>query len=99
MSLRHTSAHPLAGQTVTITPAAPLPGNPDTTPVEFTVEDWNDRVFSQWWGAMEGNPTALVYAMRSAVAGLPTDNEVLYGTVGIRAHLVHVSELQGGDAQ
>ncbi|MFF7899998.1 hypothetical protein ACFZCV_14555 [Streptomyces sp. NPDC007920] len=98
MNLRHSSPHPLAGQVVTVAPAAQLHGFPDATPLQFKVEDWNDRVFGgQWWGAMDGNPAALSYAMRSAVGGLPTDNEVVYGHVGGRGHLVHVSEIQGGD--
>jgi hypothetical protein len=33
------------------------------------------------------------YAMRSGVAGLPVDNEVVYGKVGAFGHLAHVSEI------
>lgn len=93
MSAQHTTPHPLAGHTVTV--KADLHGQ-GPGEHEFTVEDWNDRVFGQSWMLLEGHPAALVYAMRSAMAGLPTDNEVVYGKVHGLGHLVHVSEIQGG---
>lgn len=93
--MNHDSRHPLAGQTITVT--ADLHGaGPGEH--EFTIEDWNDRLFGKSWMFMEGHPAALIYAMRSAVAGLPTDNEVVYGKVGARGHLVHISELHQGGA-
>lgn len=80
--------HPLAGQTVKIkADAVDLGGQ------EYRVEDWWQNVAGMSWMDAEGNPAALIYAIRSAVAGLPTDNEVLYGKVGAFGHLVHVSEL------
>ncbi len=91
----HTTPHPLAGQTVTITAA--LHGEGPSTHT-FHVEDWNDRLFGQSWMFMEGHAASLAYAVRSAVAGLPTDNEVVYGKVGAFGHLVHVSEITGGGA-
>ncbi|MEV7034535.1 hypothetical protein AB0N99_30440 [Streptomyces sp. NPDC093272] len=94
-SQTHETAHPLAGQTVTV--EADLHGS-GATVHEFTVDDWNDRLFGQSWMFMEGHPASLVYAMRSAMAGLPTDNEVIYGKVGPFGHLVHVSEIVGGAA-
>ncbi|MGW1039360.1 hypothetical protein [Streptomyces sp. NPDC002547] len=63
---------------------------------EVRVEDWCDRVFGRSWMGMDGSPSALVYAIRSTVAGLPLDNEVVYGKVGQRGHLIHVSEIQNG---
>lgn len=93
--MNHDTAHPCAGQTVNLT--LPDPRDPQDPAGRFRIEDWNDRVFGngRWWGVMDGNPTALKYAVRAAAAGLPTDNEVLYGKDerGL-AHLVHVSELE-----
>lgn len=91
----HPAPHPLAGQIVKVT--ADLHGD-GATQHEFVLDDWNDRVFGQTWMFMEGHPASLDYAVRSAVAGLPTDNEVVYGKVGSFGHLVHVSEIQGGAA-
>ncbi|MGW1158464.1 hypothetical protein ACWD5Q_06725 [Streptomyces sp. NPDC002513] len=93
MSAQHTTPHPLAGQTVTV--RADLDGEGPGAHA-FRVEDWNDRLFGQSWMFMEGHPASLVYAWRSAMAGLPTDNEVVYGKVGPFGHLVHVSEIQDG---
>jgi hypothetical protein len=94
MTARHTSPHPLAGQTVTV--HANLNGADG--PHQFTVEDWNDRLFGQSWQVMEGHPASMVYAMRTAFANVPADNEVVYGKVGCFGHLVHVSEIEGGIA-
>ncbi|MEU8264435.1 hypothetical protein AB0C02_27915 [Micromonospora sp. NPDC048999] len=86
--------HPLAGQTVTIrADAVDLGGQ------QYRVEDWWQNVAGISWMDAEGNPAALTYAIRSAIAGLPTDNEVLYGKVGSFGHLVHVSELETGAGQ
>ncbi|MFI1165568.1 hypothetical protein ACH4UM_18625 [Streptomyces sp. NPDC020801] len=94
MSARHTTPHPLAGQTITIT--ANLHGS-GPGEHEFTIEDWNDRLFGRSWMDMQGHPASMIYAVRSAVDGLPLDNEVVYGTTGGGlGHLVHVSEIQGG---
>jgi hypothetical protein len=60
---------------------------------EIRVEDYWDRVTGGSWMFAEGNPAALNYAVRAAVAGLPTDNEVVYGKVDSLGHIVHVSEL------
>lgn len=88
----HTEAHPLAGQTVI------LPNDLKTLPPvpagsEFHIEDWWDHLTGGSWMFADGNPACLIYAMRSAGAGLPTDNEVVYGKVDGLGHLVHVSEL------
>jgi acetylornithine deacetylase/succinyl-diaminopimelate desuccinylase-like protein len=101
--VKHTAMHPLAGQTVKVTPAAAVYGHSDTTPFEFCIEDWNDRVFGQSWMDMSGHPASLGYAMRSVVGRLPLDNEVVYGKdEGGLGHLVHVSEFaaaEGGDVR
>lgn len=91
----HSTPHPATGQTVTVNPVAPVYGHSDTTPFAFRIEDWNDRVFGKSWQVMNDHPASLGYAMRSAMAGLPLDNEVVYGkdNHGI-GHLVHVSEIR-----
>ena len=42
---------------------------------------------------MQGNPTCLLYAMRSAAEGFPFGGEY-YGKVGPLGELVHESELE-----
>ncbi|GAA2107583.1 hypothetical protein [Streptomyces synnematoformans] len=93
--MKHNAPHPQAGRTVTVAPAAAVFGHGDCTPFDYRIEDWNDRVFGRSWQDMIGNPAALGYAVRSATASLPTDNEVVYGhdSRGL-GHLVHVSELR-----
>ena len=95
MSARHTTAHPLAGHTVIIEPVAALYTYTSTEPLKFTVEDWNDRGFGKPWMDYDGHAASLGYAIRSAVGGLPTDNEVVYGHCdrGL-GHLVHVTEIR-----
>lgn len=83
MSLNHAAPFEGAGKTYLL--------KDGTT--EYRVEDWNDRVFGQSWMDMTGHPASLVYAMRSAVAGLPLDNDVVYGKIGHLGHLIHTSEL------
>ena len=59
----------------------------------YIIEDWWDRLGSGSWMFAQGNPAALKYAIRSGVANLPLDNDVVYGKVGRYGHLVHISEL------
>jgi hypothetical protein len=92
--VNHPDPHPLAGQTVKLPPDTKGPqGNPVGDAL-CEVEDWADRVFGRSWMVMEANPTALIYAVRSAVAGFPTDDDVLYTHVGGLAFLVHASEIE-----
>ncbi len=61
----------------------------------FIIEDWQINVFGKSWMFCDGNPAALKYAIRSSMAGLPLDNEVVYGKdarTGL-GHIVHISEL------
>lgn len=83
----HNTAHPLAGQTVTIQPRG------GTETCEYTVEDWADRVLGQSWMFMDGNPAAISYAIRAGGAGITPDNNVLYGKIGPYGHLIHTSEV------
>jgi hypothetical protein len=62
---------------------------------EIHVEDYWDRVAGKSWMFCDGNPAALKFAVRSAMSGLPTDDEVVYGKVAGLGHIVHVSELGG----
>ena len=87
MSDRHTTPHPLAGQIVTLADGS-----------EFLLEDWNDRVFGESWMFMQAHAASLAFATRAALAGLPLNNEVVYGKAGPYGELVHVEELPGGGA-
>lgn len=60
---------------------------------EITVEDYWDRVSGTSWTISDRNPAALQYGIRIGLAGLPLDDEVVYGKVGGYGRLVHVSEL------
>lgn len=81
---------PLAGKRV-ILECKPDPD--ELNGKEFRIEDWQMNVMSRSWMFCDGNPTCLKYAMRSAFAGLPIDNKVIYGHVNGIGHLVHESEL------
>lgn len=91
--MNHSAPHPASCTTVKL--AKEVKTNFGTLPVgfEFQVEDYWDRITGGSWMDAEGNPAALVYAMRSAFAGLPTDDEVLYGKAKGLGVLVHVSEI------
>ena len=64
---------------------------------DFAVEDWWDRVFGKSWMFADGNPAAIVYALRTGTAAydIPIDDEVLYGhTLDHFGHLVHITEIE-----
>lgn len=63
---------------------------------DFCVEDWWDRVAGKSWMFCDGNPACLDYAIRTGIQKrhVPSDNEVLYGKIGMSGKLVHVSELE-----
>lgn len=90
----HEEQSELAGQTVRIKETSTHPQDPDFGGSKFRVKDWWDRVSGKPWGICEGNLACLIYAIRSGMAELPYDDEVLYGKVGILGHLVHISELE-----
>lgn len=89
----HTEPHAKAGTTVSVD----LHNHDDVERVEYQLEDWWDRVSGQSWIHSDGNPAAMIYGMRSGFAGLPTDNDVVYGKIGGMGHLVHVSEIVAED--
>ena len=82
--------HPLAGQKVILN-CKPDPDGLNGN--KFRVEDWQMNVMGRSWMVCDGNPACLKYAMRSAFAGLPTDNKVIYGHINGIGHLIHESEL------
>jgi hypothetical protein len=61
---------------------------------EYRVEDWWLNVAGGSWMDASGNPAAMQYGIRAGLAGLPPDNEVLYGKVGGLGVLVHISEIE-----
>ncbi|GAB3518490.1 hypothetical protein [Emticicia fontis] len=86
----HKSESPLADKKVKIKPESNLSGG------EILIEDWWDRVSGRSWKNSNGNPAAMGYAVRSAGShfiNIPSDDEVLYGKIGIMGYIVHVSEL------
>lgn len=85
----HDEPHTKAGETVNVD----FHNDGKTERVEYRLEDWWDRVAGQSWMDSNGNPAALNYGMRSGFAGLPTDNNVVYGKVGGFGYLVHESEI------
>lgn len=86
--------HPLAGKVV-ILKCEPDPDNLNGK--EFTIQDWWINVSGISWGIAKGNPACIKYSIRSALAGIPSDDEVVYGKIQDGefrfGHLVHVTEL------
>lgn len=85
-----TESSPLAGKTVNIKQEANHIGGQ-----QITIEDYWHLVSGKSWQLCNGNPAAINYAFRTALADLkvPLDDEVLYGKIGGMGYLVHVSEL------
>ncbi|MEU1309439.1 hypothetical protein ABZ419_11165 [Streptomyces cinnamoneus] len=81
--------HPLAGRTVALRPGSVSPS--------LVVEDWAEHVFGKSWTAMGCHAASMAYAVRATVAGLPLDDDVVYGKcpAGL-GHIVHVTEIDGG---
>ena len=95
----HAESHPLAGKIVKIKPEVTHFQQPEFGGMDFVIEDWWDKLTGRSWMVSDGNPAALVYAMRTAVK-TPIDDEVVYGKGTGRfalGHLVHVSELDVSD--
>lgn len=92
----HTTSHPLADQTVKVIFKGEghfqIPGSKDT-PLDYTIEDWWDHLTGVSWAYSQGNPAAIIYAIRAGQNGLPWDDEVVYGKIDGMGHLVHTSEL------
>lgn len=82
----HNEPHALAFKVVTIS-SGEFAGR------EYQVEDWWDRVAGKSWMSFDGNPACLDYAIRSAQAGKPLDDKVVYGKIEGLGKLVHISDL------
>lgn len=93
MTNLHPDPHPLAGQTVILQAGTRGPLGEDASGALYRIEDWADRIWNQSWQTMRGNPTAIIYAARSALSGLPLDDDVIYGKVSGFAFLAHTSEI------
>ncbi len=81
----------LKGKIVKLNPAAEYDGL--VKGAEFRVEDNWKKMTGKSWMFSEGNPSCLIYAMRSAKGNLPTDDKVFYGKIGALGYLVHESEI------
>lgn len=80
-----------AGQTVKVRNEIPKFGGAD-----FIIEDyWQNVTGGLSWMDSNGNPAAMMYAIRTGSQGfnVPIDNEVGYGKIGSLGYLFHVSEL------
>lgn len=91
----HEEQYPLSGTAVTVR----LEGHAqlDDGAYPYVVEDWWDRVYGRSWMDSDGNPAAMLYAMRAGLIGLPLDNDVVYGKIDGIGFLVHTSELKVED--
>lgn len=94
--MTHAEKHPSSGDTVQVRFVGAgheqIPASKDG-PVDFVIEDWWDHLTGGSWMFAEGNPAAIVYAIRGGLNGLPLDDDVVYGKVDGRGHLAHVSEI------
>lgn len=63
--------------------------------LDYKVEDWWENVYGKSWMVSDGNPAAMKYAMRTGLQafGIPNNDDVLYGKIGLYGELVHTSEL------
>lgn len=87
----HEEKHPLAGKNARY---ALKSDDGDPREGECRVEDWWDRMNGVSWMHSGSNPAALQYAMRSAQAHLPIDDDVVYVKIGPFGHILHSTELR-----
>lgn len=80
-----------AGRTVKVKPEIQKFGGAD-----FRIEDYWENVSGISWMNSNGNPAAMLYAIRtgSQEFNVPIDNEVVYGKIGGIGYLFHVTELE-----
>lgn len=96
----HSEPHPLKGKTIRInSPKCPTHHH-DGTPfhgTETIIGDWADCMWNKSWGDMEGNPTAMGYAVRTASVGIDIDDDdqvvYVHSREFNRSDLLHVSEI------
>lgn len=94
----HDSKHPNAGQVVKIAEGTKHPQY-EVGGADFLLEDWWDRVTGRSWMDANGNPAAMIYAIRSGSSGLPLNNEVVYGKIDGMGCIFHVTELDLGEEE
>lgn len=58
------------------------------------IEDYWHIITGKSWMDSEGNPAALMYAIRFGIDKLPYDDNVVYGKIDGLGHLIHISELE-----
>lgn len=93
MHFKHNEPHEFAGQEIQTDLRAVHPQLGDNMIHTAVVEDWWDRVSGQSWTTSDGNPAALMYALRIPFSEIPVDNEVLYVKINGFGHLIHDSEI------
>lgn len=72
-------------------PPPSAPSDPEVF-IDYDEGSWKELTGTSWMHS-DGNPAALMYAIRSGVSGLPTDDNVHYVHINGLGHLVHESEL------
>lgn len=83
--------HPQAGKEVIVYPKHEIQGL--VKGAIYELEDWWENISEEGWYKSAHNPACLQYAARSGMAGIPVDDEVVYGKIDQLGYLVHVSEL------
>jgi hypothetical protein len=83
---------PYAGRTVRLKATAAELGGHDVL-----VVDWYDRTGggARWSETVGSDPRATGYAVRRGLAGLPDDDQVLFGRIDGMGQLIHVTEIEG----
>lgn len=92
--MTHEEEHPLAGQTVKVNLERRAGPAIEPGEHEFEVQDWWDHLTGGTWRSPKTpNWACIHYQATAPLAGLPLDNEVIYGHIGRLGYLVHASEI------
>lgn len=90
----HENEHPLSGQTVKVNLQRKAGPAIEPGEHEFIIEDWWDRLTGGTWKhPKHPNWASTHYQATAPLAGLPLDNEVVYGHIERLGYLVHVGEI------
>jgi hypothetical protein len=81
------------GTAVTVKAAAPFYGFDSLDYKNFRIEDTWKNITGKSWMISDGNLAAMGYGIRSAVGGLPMNDDVWYGKYNGLGYLVHESEI------
>lgn len=84
--IKKREAHEFAGKTVRIKTGK-------YAGADYRLEDWWVNVNGKSWMDCDGNLACIQYAVRSEVACIPCDDEVVYGKIGELGYLIHASEI------